>query len=98
MKPLNNAYNFLCSFIDEFSQLNLFFFKLMQVRVLKIELILELLYFLPLLDLLRFALTVETLSPGCDLRRVSQFYLFALLPPLDVCHMKVFKLLFILAD
>jgi len=62
------AYDLLRGFIDDLSVLDLFLLELVEIRVLQVEIILQLVDLLALFHLLRLALTVESLSPSSNLR------------------------------
>jgi len=62
------SYDLLSGLIDNLSVLDLLLLKLVEIGILQVEFVLKLVDLLALLDLLRLALTVESLSPGSNLR------------------------------
>ena len=62
------SYDILSGLIDNLSVLDLLLLELVEIGILQVEFVLKLVDLLALLDLLRLALTVESLSPSSNLR------------------------------
>ena len=62
------SYDLLSGLIDNLSVLDLLLLELVEISILQVEFVLKLVDLLALLDLLRLALTVESLSPSSNLR------------------------------
>ena len=62
------SYDLLSGFIGNLSVLDLLLLELVEIGILQVEFVLKLVDLLALLDLLRLALTVESLSPSSNLR------------------------------
>ena len=62
------SYDLLSGLIDNLSVLDLLLLELVEIGILQVKFVLKLVDLLALLDLLRLALTVESLSPGSNLR------------------------------
>jgi hypothetical protein len=62
------SYDLLSGLIANLSVLDLLLLELVEISILQVEFVLKLVDLLALLDLLRLALTVESLSPSSNLR------------------------------
>ena len=62
------SYDLLSGLIDNLSVLDLLLLELVEISILQVKFVLKLVDLLALLDLLRLALTVESLSPSSNLR------------------------------